>query len=315
MQHDVVVPVATIVATLWDEPIPDHAEHTLQQHVSSLRKALAPDRDGAPPLLATKEPGYVLHVDVLDTDEHEHDVATATTAAARARPRAPRSWRSTAPPPGSAAQPLSDVRSSLRLEAAATRLQERIDDAEAARIDVMLALGMHREAIPQIEHLVERQPYREALRAPSSCSPSTGRTGRPTRLRTFRATRALLVEELGVEPSRSLRELEDAILRQDPAPRSRNGARRHTWPVRCAADEHSEFGCIELPDGQVIALGSSAVIGRAPDAAIRLVDSRVSREHARIEHDGSGPRIVDLGSTNGDDGERDPHPRARTRRR
>ena len=297
LQHDEVVAVGTIVAGLWDEPPPDRAEHTLQQHVSSLRKALEPNRDGtAASVLVTKEPGYRLHVDALDVDADAADVAAAASAAARGDHRAALVAFERADGRVRGA-PLSDVGSTLRLDAAATRIQERIDDADAARVDVMLTLGMHREAIPRIEHLVERQPYREGLRAQLMLA--LYRADRQTdALATFRATRALLVEELGVEPSRSLRDLEEAILRQDPA--LDHGAPPIGDLARTMrADEHSEFGCIELPDGQVIALGASAVIGRAPDAAIRVVDSRVSREHARIEHDGSGPRIVDLGSTNG----------------
>src|SRR5688500_966448 len=41
------------------------------------------------------------------------------------------------------------------------------------------------------------------------------------------------------------------------------------------------------------------VIGRAPEADLRLESSAVSREHARIRITGRGPMIDDLGSRNG----------------
>ena len=45
--------------------------------------------------------------------------------------------------------------------------------------------------------------------------------------------------------------------------------------------------------------GPRAVIGRADNAAIRLLDDGISREHAAIEREGGKNVLVDLGSTNG----------------
>lgn len=59
-------------------------------------------------------------------------------------------------------------------------------------------------------------------------------------------------------------------------------------------------GAIVLADGTRIPLGGAeTIIGRAPDAAIRLTDASVSRRHAEIRRDGDGWAVVDLGSTNG----------------
>ena len=52
--------------------------------------------------------------------------------------------------------------------------------------------------------------------------------------------------------------------------------------------------------GQVLKLeGTTCTVGRAPGADIWLRDDGVSREHARIEHDGRDYWIKDLGSANG----------------
>src|SRR5689334_2423843 len=40
-----VVPVSSLVDVVWGDPAPDRAEHTLQQHVSAVRKLLESGRD------------------------------------------------------------------------------------------------------------------------------------------------------------------------------------------------------------------------------------------------------------------------------
>jgi DNA-binding SARP family transcriptional activator len=295
LHHDSVVGVDTIVAHLWDEPVPDRAEHTLQQHVSSLRKALEPPDAAAPVLLVTREPGYLLHVARLDVDDFRTGVDHARQLAAQSavEPALDALDRAFALRRGPS---LADVRTSMRLDAAAARVDDACDDAAELRVELQLRLGRHREAIPDIDALVDRRPYREGLRAQLMLA--LYRSGRQSdALAAYRATRTLLVEELGVEPGRPLRDLEQAILRQDPALDRPDTAAADVGRTFRAGDE--PYGWIELPDGQAIALTDGVVIGRAPDAAIRLVDSRVSREHARLELDAIGARVVDLDSTNG----------------
>src|SRR4051812_33571455 len=61
-----------------------------------------------------------------------------------------------------------------------------------------------------------------------------------------------------------------------------------------------------LPHGERVPLRDALTIGRAPDNAVRLSDSSVSRRHARISLGRDGPRIEDVGSSSGTwvDGER-----------
>jgi hypothetical protein len=54
-----------------------------------------------------------------------------------------------------------------------------------------------------------------------------------------------------------------------------------------------------LEAGQVFPLKGEVKIGRFGDVDIKLLDSKVSREHARIEIEGSQCRITDLNSSNG----------------
>jgi hypothetical protein len=59
-------------------------------------------------------------------------------------------------------------------------------------------------------------------------------------------------------------------------------------------------GALVLADGTRHPLaGDTVVIGRAPDAGVRLVDSSVSRCHAEVRRQGDGWLVADLGSTNG----------------
>jgi DNA-binding SARP family transcriptional activator len=294
LHHDHVVSVGALVTHLWDEPLPERADHTLQQHVSSLRKTL--QVRGAESRLTTREPGYALGVDRLDVDDFDAACARATALVA-VGDLVTGLGELDAAAAVLRGDPLADVRLSQRLDAAATRIEERVHAATEARIDVLLALGRHRDAIVVAEQAIEEQPYRERFRAQMMLALYRDHRQKDA-LAVYRVTRQLMIEELGVEPGRALRELEDAILRQDPGlddGAADAAAIRRTF----RAGEVSDRGWVELPDGQAIALVHSLLIGRSPEAGIRLVDSRVSREHARVELRSGYPHLVDLGSTNG----------------
>src|SRR5213078_5087927 len=89
-------------------------------------------------------------------------------------------------------------------------------EALELRIDADLALGRHAALVAELEALTTEHPLRERLRAARMLA--LYRCGRePEALELYRETRRLLVDELAMEPSQALRELHDAILRQDPA--------------------------------------------------------------------------------------------------
>ena len=299
-RHDQVVSVVELVDSLWDEPAPAGAEHTLQQHVSSLRKLLEPDRSAleAPSILLTRSPGYLLHVDSLDSDEFERSAAEGFAATQSGRwtdavdafDAALACWHGPA---------LGDARSSQRLSAIATGLEQRRLAVVEARIEGRLASGGHVAVIPELEQLIGEHPYRERLRAQLMLA--LYRSDRQAEaLGAYRAARELLVDELGIDPSSALADLEQAILDHDPALLVSAAAPLDVLEKTFGADAPRSMGWIELPDGQIIALTNRpSAIGRSPSADIRLVDSRVSREHARIDTETGTPTLVDLGSTNG----------------
>ena len=96
------------------------------------------------------------------------------------------------------------------------RLQELRLAASEARIDARLALGSDSEVVPELERLVAEQPFREHLRGQLMLA--LYRADRQAdALAAYRAARAALDEELGVEPGAALQTLQIAILQQDPA--------------------------------------------------------------------------------------------------
>jgi Bacterial transcriptional activator domain len=80
----------------------------------------------------------------------------------------------------------------------------------------MLELGRHEELVGELEALVAEHPLRERFRAQFMLA--LHRSGRQSdALAAYQDARRLLVEQLGIEPGHELKELERAILHQDPA--------------------------------------------------------------------------------------------------
>ena len=99
------------------------------------------------------------------------------------------------------------------------RERERLDEERLTtlelRIDADLACGRHTALVGELEALVAENPYRERLRGQLMLA--LYRSGRQAEaLAAYQEARRLLVDELGIEPSRALQELERSILRQDP---------------------------------------------------------------------------------------------------
>ena len=185
-------------------------------------------------MLITKPWGYVLRAepDTIDLRRFEKLVAEARTLAAQDRrerlSEALALWRGSA---------LADVASEPALVTEVARLEELRLSALEQRIDSDLELGGNPELVAELETLVAKHPLRERLRGQLILT--LYRAGRQAEaLEAYRETRRVLVEELGIEPSPELRELEQAILRQDPAlvvapPRPRpapEDASRWHWP-------------------------------------------------------------------------------------
>src|SRR5262249_2702791 len=96
------------------------------------------------------------------------------------------------------------------------RLDERRLAVLEDRIEADLAAGRHADLIAELEVLVTEHPLRERLRAQQMLA--LYRSGRQAEaLEAYQYARRTLVDEIGIEPGRGLRELQQVILRQDPA--------------------------------------------------------------------------------------------------
>ncbi|HEX7084250.1 MAG TPA: BTAD domain-containing putative transcriptional regulator [Gaiellaceae bacterium] len=195
-----------LVDAIWGDAPPDSALTSLQVYVHGLRKALGDDR------IERQGDGYRLRLerDELDADRFEQlvergraalDEGDAETAAAALR-EALALWTGPA---------LAGLSCNTR----AASLEERRLQALELRGEAELQLGRHEALLGELEALVREHPYRERFREQQILA--LYRAGRQKEaLDAYRDIRRRLVEELGIEPAPALRELEQAVLRQEP---------------------------------------------------------------------------------------------------
>jgi len=212
-----VVPTSRLIELLWGDEPSETVANTLQVAVSQLRKILEKDHPRGTPyqVLVSQPPGYLLRVgaDQLDLYRFEQlrreadqasQGADPDTTAARLR-GALNLWRGPA---------LADVAADPFALAEGVRLNElRIKTLED-RIEAELSLGRHGDLIGELQALVTEYPLRERLRGQLMLALyRSGRQAEASEL--FHKTRALLIEELGMEPGPGLQRLFKAILNQE----------------------------------------------------------------------------------------------------
>src|SRR6476646_3997069 len=196
--------------------------------------------EGLPePRLHSRPPGYLLEVgeDELDLARFERAVAEARRALTEDRAGEARMllgdalalWRGRAPAEFSAPFALHE----------SARLEEMRIVALEWRIEADLALGLHRDAVGDLEALVAELPLREHVRSQHMLA--LYRSGRQAEaLASYQACRRTLADDLGMEPSASLRELERRMLRQD-ATLDLPGGSTHASTVAATAEEQHEL--------------------------------------------------------------------------
>lgn len=209
-----VVPVEQLIDAVWGTTPPSTARGQVQICISALRKLFADaGRAGA---ICTRPPGYLLRLDADEVDSLRFAELVAD-ARARADAGAPAEaaatlhaalelWRGPA---------LADIPGDV-VRRSATVLEEQRLAALEARLRLDLVLGRHREVVGELHALVAEHPLRERLHG--FLMLALYRAGRQAEaLEVGRRLRAVLVEELGLEPGRDLQDLERSILRRDPA--------------------------------------------------------------------------------------------------
>jgi DNA-binding SARP family transcriptional activator/tetratricopeptide (TPR) repeat protein len=186
-----------LIEALWGERAPGTAPKALQVYVSQLRKALGRDR------ILTRAPGYELRVDAGELDLDRFQALDSEGHLDEAL----RLWRGS---------PLAEFVYEPFAQSEIGRLEELRLACLERRIEEDLATGRHAAIIGELERLVSLHPLRERLRAELMLA--LYRSGRQAEaLDAYQDARRALTEELGIVPSQGLRELEQAILRQDAA--------------------------------------------------------------------------------------------------
>lgn len=204
-----VVPVARLVEDLWAEP-PAGAVGAVRTFVAALRRALEPDREPRSPAkrLVTAGSGYLLRADAVDAWQFEQAVSEAASAPPRRSlallDAALGWWRGPA---------YAEVGDRPWVAAERRRLEELRSTAVERRAEALLALGRAAEAVPDLDAHASGHPWREeAWRLLALALYRSGRQAEA--LAVVRRAGGLLREQLGLDPSRRLRDLETDLLRQ-----------------------------------------------------------------------------------------------------
>ena len=208
-----VVPRDQLCDVLGDHQSRD-PDAVLRVQISRLRKIL--DTHGSPQRLVTQPPGYLLRVDEggLDlqaferlVDQGRHAIAECQLESAVDSLRQAESlWRG---------RPLAELDGRTDGQIEVHRLGELRIAAVEDRLEAELGLGRHVAACAELHHLVSRHPLRERLRLLLMLA--LYRSGRQAdALAMYREGRAVLVGELGIEPSEELHRLQQSILDHDP---------------------------------------------------------------------------------------------------
>lgn len=207
LHADEVVSRDVLIDELWGAQPPRSAVHSLEVYVSRLRKVVGKR-------VQTRPAGYVLEVMAGELDARVFEDLLASGRAALRAGEAHRAagllrealalWRG---------RPFEDVAYEPFVDVEAARLEELRLACVEERIEADLARGEHASLVAELEALAARHPLRE--RVSELLMLALYRSGRQVEaLQVYRDARGRLVE-IGVEPSQTLRRLEQAILQQD----------------------------------------------------------------------------------------------------
>jgi predicted ATPase/DNA-binding SARP family transcriptional activator len=211
LEPNQVVPVEALIDRLWAGDPPASAANTLQSYVSHLRRALV----GSGFEIRTQSRGYALSgdEDAIDVvrferllrdagaamDDGDTDKAVATVRAALTL------WRGPA---------LADFLYDEFAHAEASRLEDQRLDALGLLFDAQIARGQGHTVVAELEVLVGKHPLRESFRA-QLMRALAGSGRRAEALRVYQQGREVFEDELGLDPSSALQDLERAILNDE----------------------------------------------------------------------------------------------------
>ena len=224
-----VVSADRLIDKLWGDRAPPGAPKTLQAHISRLRKALDTNEAGPPEangersggsvggMLVTQGHGYLLRVEPgeLDLERFQAVLEAGRRELASGDPERAADmlraglelWRGPA---------LADFAYEAFAQAPIAQLEELRLGAVEDRVEADLALRRHQQLVGELTALVKQNPLRERMR--TQLMLALYRCGRQAEaLDVYQEYRRALAEELGLDPSPRLQQLEAAILARDPS--------------------------------------------------------------------------------------------------
>jgi DNA-binding SARP family transcriptional activator/tetratricopeptide (TPR) repeat protein len=234
------IPIEMLVDLTWPDAPPSSARTAIHGRISQLRSILA-SVGGPPDSVALKSEGsrYSLRIDPDRVDVHRFNAllaqardAPSDEVALRLYDQALSLWRG---------RPLDgSVTEEVRVRLCGS-LEEAQLMALEERADAQLRLGLHRELIGPLTSLLHAHPTREriagqlALAFYRSDQSDAGLT-------VCRTTSGRLRKDLGIDPGPMLRELEQAILRNDESlnPSATSGITGAQRSVRTAGSTASK---------------------------------------------------------------------------
>jgi DNA-binding SARP family transcriptional activator len=203
------VSAARLVDAVWGPSPPASADQLVRVYVSQLRQVLGEES------IVTRHAGYAIAAgaDRIDAVLFEQQVHEAARLRESGQPldalalydQALAVWRGPV---------LADTPVSADAAARAAHLEDLRWHGIEERADIQLELGRHHEVVPELERLVSAQPFRERLIAQLMLA--LYRSGRQAdALQTYQDAHRRFIDELGLTPNPTLRELQQAILHQE----------------------------------------------------------------------------------------------------
>ena len=294
-----------LIDAVWGDDAPAEARASLHAYVSNLRRLVRTGGLDDRQLMEKAPAGYRVHVAEDDVDlgrfvtarragleaaaAGDHEQASAHLRDALAQ------WQGDF---------LADLRGFPFVQTFEVALTEDRISAYTVRAQAEIACGRADSVIAELEELVASHPYREPLWG--QLMTAYYLTQRQSdALDAFRRVRAVLADELGIDPTPELRDLHDAILQQaplnlEPAVRKSAADTMVATVNRLVTAPSAGAARLRGTAGNTHAVADTLTrIGRHADNDIVLPDPRVSRHHAVIIGSGTGHVIIDAGSANG----------------
>lgn len=293
----------SLIYAAWDQsPVPA-VRTSIHSYVSNLRRVLGSTGVDPYQVLASAPPGYRLSVAPGDCDLDRFIAAKTAGMKAAAAGRfgeasnhlsaALKEWRGPV---------LDDLRDFAFVETFATAMMEDHMLVQITRAETEIACGRATAIISELEVLAAQHPYREPLWAQLMTAYYVANR-QSEALEAYRRLKAVLAEDLGIDPSPTVTDLHARILRQERLnikQAAKTTARHAMAAVQSVLSRKSVVASLRDAAGQQYPLPAAATrIGRLADNDIVLNDDDVSRHHAVIVDTGGSFVITDLRSANG----------------